>query len=1328
MATDLDILRHKEWLGLLQPVGLVVSPPALIKAQAVIDRSRPVDLQDRLLAVISTDPIPRHQDDKIAWIENFPAFTQKIFGWRDRDLIGASNQDDLPEEVSVSLPSYGEVLKPTYAVRDPDSDQWVLLIQEVAPGLPFDEDDPATTNGHGWQASIQAKFERLLRETGVNAGLLVNGIELRLVYAPKGESSGHLTFPIQAMTEVPGRLILGALDLLLGEDRLFNVPENQRLKRLLEDSRNYQAEVSTKLSGQVLDALWELLRGFQAADAAVNEKILRELAETDPQHIYGGLIATLMRLVFLLYAEDEGLMPDDEVYQRNYAVSGLYEKLREDAGNYPDTMDQRYGAWATLLSLFRLVYDGGGPTEEYLPARHGQLFDPDEYPFLEGRPIASHFATFGRIEAPRISDGVICRMLDKLLVLDGERLSYRALDVEQIGSVYEAIMGYEVEIAHGRSIAVRPKDVVVDVDKILAAKPADRVNLLKTAECELKGAALKELKEAKTAEDIAAAIGRRVSLRTPNLLAAGSLFLQPGEERRRSGSHYTPRKLTQPIVEKTLEPVLKNLGEHPTPEQLLDLKVCDLAMGSAAFLVEACRQLADKLVEAWNYHGKPADLPETVEDVVVARRLVAYRCLYGVDKNPFAVNLARLSLWLVTLAKDLPFTFLDHALKCGDSLVGLTRAEIGSFGASAAYEPTFFEDHKRLIKQSATRALAYRQQIQTSDTRTDGDAEAKQALLQDVDRTLKPARLTAKVAVASFFAGDNAKQRQKYREEFGGKLIGYEKELVDESEIQAIAARLTTGTKAIQPFNWELEFPEVFERENPGFDAIVGNPPFLGGNRISTVFGHTYQSWFITQHVESHGNGDLVAHFFRRAFNLLRKDRTLGLIATNTIAQGDTRTTGLRFICNNGGTIYRAYKRVKWPGLASVVVSVINIYKGSYQGTKILNGTAVDVITAFLFHTGGNNNPTELIENSRKSFQGCNTSGQGFLFEDNSIDATSIGVMHEIISSDTSYSEVIFPYASGAEINASPSFTPKRYVIGFGRMSLEECRERYPRLVAIVESKVKPDRESRPKNSQSEALAKRWWQWHTDRPSLKEASHSLDRVLVISRVRSEAFVFLPTSIVCSEQLVVFAFSSYSAFAVLQSRTHDIWGRFFSSTALDLLRYTPSTCFETFPFPPNWGNDLTLEAAGKAYYEFRADLMVRHNEGLTATYNRFHDPDETNPDILKLRELHAQMDRAVLDAYGWTDIPTDCEFLLDYEDDDEGTSKRKKPWRYRWPEEVHDEVLARLLKLNQERAEEEKLGRTPRRKVDTKTKTSARASATAYGDLPLFNSAEETTKP
>ena len=139
---------------------------------------------------------------------------------------------------------------------------------------------------------------------------------------------------------------------------------------------------------------------------------------------------------------------------------------------------------------------------------------------------------------------------------------------------------------------------------------------------------------------------------------------------------------------------------------------------------------------------------------------------------------------------------------------------------------------------------------------------------------------------------------------------------------------------------------------------------------------------------------------------------------------------------------------------------------------------------------------------------------------------------------------------------------------------------------------------------------------------------------------------------------------------------------------DDLRYTPSDCFETFPFPNEWDDHPALEAAGQTYYDFRAQLMVERGEGLTKTYNRFHDRDETDPDIQRLRELHAAMDRAVLDAYGWTDIPTDCKFLLDYEIDEETWGKKKKPYRYRWPAEIHDEVLARLLNLNQRRYAEE----------------------------------------
>ena len=819
MAQDYNQYLHKEWLGLLQPEGLVVSPPALVDAQAFIDKAKALTLQP-VLQSITELVLPSGKVQTC--VRQFETFAQQVLEWEPEDF---EEQAQLPESLSVPLSDYGETLRPDYAVVDPDSDGWLLLVQCVPLAADLDGEDIEETR---WKATYQQKFERLLKGIQVPIGVLWNGTSLRLVYAPSGESSGHVTFPIEAMTEVPGRTILGALEMLLGADRLFNAPTDKTLPKLLETSRSYQANVSTKLAEQVLDALWELLRGFQAADAQRDDRTsaslsprLQQLAKEKPQHIYGGLLTTLMRLVFLLYAEDRGLMPDDSVYQGNYSVSGLYEKLRADAGIYPDTMDQRYGAWAWLISLFRLVYDGGGATEAYLPARHGQLFDPTEYPFLEGQKEGQTG------EIPRVSDGVVYRMLNSLLILDGERLSYRTLAVQEIGSVYEAIMGYEVEIAAERSIAVSPKDVVIGLDTLLAAKPKDRAKVLKAeGELKLPAKAAADLKAATTVDEILAALERRVSGRTQQVLMPGALYLQPGEERRRTGSHYTPKKLTQPIVEITLQPVLAQLGENPTAERLLNLKVCDLAMGSAAFLVEVCQQLADEVVKAWAFHegtehGSPADLPEVIEPVEYARRLVAQRCLYGVDRNPFAVNLAKLSLWLVTLAKDLPFTFVDHALKCGDSLVGLTKREIVSFGRDAVQDLPLM----KYAQEQVLAATVLRSHIQTGDTRSDEDAELKRSQWQAAEMKLLQVRRQGDVAIAAFFdgCGKSKKDREALGIEYGAVVREQPARMLE------IAQSLREKEKPVEPFSWEVEFPEVFDRKNPGFDAIVGNPPFIGG-------------------------------------------------------------------------------------------------------------------------------------------------------------------------------------------------------------------------------------------------------------------------------------------------------------------------------------------------------------------------------------------------------------------------------------------------------------------------------------------------------------------
>jgi hypothetical protein len=247
--------------------------------------------------------------------------------------------------------------------------------------------------------------------------------------------------------------------------------------------------------------------------------------------------------------------------------------------------------------------------------------------------------------------------------------------------------------------------------------------------------------------------------------------------------------------------------------------------------------------------------------------------------------------------------------------------------------------------------------------------------------------------------------------------------------------------------------------------------------------------------------------------------------------------------------------------------------------------------------------------------------------------------------------------------------------------------------MAIVQEKVKPQRD----RDNRDVRRKYWWRFAETTPALYAAIAGLDRVLVISRIGNAfGFTCLPVGIIFNEKIVVFPFSTLSPFGTLQSRLHEVWARFLSSTLKDDLQYTPSACFETFPFPRDYESNDALEAAGREYYEFRAALMVRNNEGLTKTYNRFHDPHEQSADIMKLRELHAAMDDAVLRAYGWDDLAdrATCEFLLDYqENDDENAStksKKKKPWRYRWPDDFRDEVLARLLELNKQRHEEERL--------------------------------------
>ena len=406
-----------------------------------------------------------------------------------------------------------------------------------------------------------------------------------------------------------------------------------------------------------------------------------------------------------------------------------------------------------------------------------------------------------------------------------------------------------------------------------------------------------------------------------------------------------------------------------------------------------------------------------------------------------------------------------------------------------------------------------------------------------------------------------------------------------------------------------------------------------------------------------------------------------------------------------------------------MIVSVVHAANGSIPGPYLLNGKAVDRITAFLFHAGGHADPEPLEENADRSFIGSYVLGMGFTFDDTdkSGTASSLVEMHRLIEKNPRNAERIFPYLGGEEINNSPTHAHHRYVINFEDFPLrrketghswfelkdetqrQQLREGivapdypgpvaadWPDLLAILDERVLPERAEDSRDN----YRRLWWQFAERRPGLTMALRRYSKSYCLSRVSPGlAIAASESTMVFAESTVVFTNDSLASFSCLQSRCHEIWARFMASSLKDDLRYAPSDCFETFPFPNDNESITALEEVGRVYYDFRAALMARSNEGLTRTYNRFHRPDERSVEIVELRRLHETMDRAVLDAYGWRDIPTACEFFPEFEEEDEDADfrpgrARQPKYRYRWPEEIHDEVLARLLALNHERASQQ----------------------------------------
>lgn len=1216
----------------------------------------------------------------------------------------------LPATLTYLEPLTGAEVKPDFAVLSGDKAR--LLIARYAP----DTDLSAPLAGETWAASPIERMTTLCRATGVPVGLITDGEQWTLVNVPADGGSSLGTWYARIWQQEP--VTLQAFVSLLEVRRCFG-PAEVNLDSLFLRSLEHQEEVTDTLGEQVRRAVEVLVQALDRADLDRDRQLLKDMS---PAQLYEAGLTVMMRLVVLLCAEERKLLLLGEpIYDQHYAVSTLRARLLKDKERLgEEVLERRHDAWSRLLAVFRAVFGGIEHETLRLPPLGGSLFDPDRFPFLEGRATGTSWRDVPAVPLP-IDNRTVLMLLTALQVLEQRSgallLSYEALDVEQIGHVYEGLLERTVKRVPettlglvGSQKAVNPTVALRELEEMQAEGDDELLAFLleKTGRSEsgLRNALAKPVDDdlyhgllLASGSDIPLAdrikpfglLLRTDSWGDPLAYRKDAFIVTLGAGRRETGTHYTPKSLTEPIVQHTLEPLAyigpaegkpRDKWRLRAPAELLALKICDMAMGSGAFLVQTCRWLGERLVEAWDAEEKAGRaisiegvvldqagdaelLPRyQAERILIARRLVASRCLYGVDINPMAVELAKLSLWLITMMRNRPFSFLDHALKCGDSLVGVSN--LRHLERFSLRDP----DHAQPLLETANlwrhieQATALRRELEAMPSHTAAQITEKARLHNEAEALLAKLRSAADFLIAAELACPDSRGWDTRRAVAASHMhAAWRKDI---AEFQRLARIELNGRR---PFHWPLEFPELFGAEHnsrpSGFDAFVGNPPFLGGKRISSTFGDDYLAYLKLTLANTSGSADLVAFFFLRAASLLRQDGNFGLIATNTISQGDTREVGLDQIVGDlNCAIYVAENNRQWPGDAAVFVSVVHIHKGAWSGRRQLDGKSVEAISSFLDEHTSSVQPFRLLANDGISHMGSNVFGTGFRMPED--DAK------EIIDREPRCREVLAPFLNGIDINTDPEHRTFDWVIDFHDWPIEKA-ETYPECIKIVREKVFPLRAKCKRRPYRE----KWWLFAERQTNLYRAIGSLKRCLAIALTSDTmAFAFVSPKQVFSNAVIVIAVDGYEDFALLQSDPHISWARRYGSTMKGDARYTPTDCFQTFPFPEN---HASLKTVGERYYDHRRQILLTRSEGLTKTYNRFHDPNESDDDVARLRELHRQLDTAVAAAYGWIDLAANEGAALhhDFHETKQGVGWTIHP-------DARRDILDRLLALNHQR--------------------------------------------
>jgi methylase of polypeptide subunit release factors len=1027
---------------------------------------------------------------------------------------------------------------------------------------------------------------------------------------------------------------------LLHVSRLPKTP-SQSPDSLLElyhqDSLASGERIRDGLSGAVKQSILQFADGF--LNHPKNDA-LRRCVLSDPEfsaHLYQHLLRLVYRLLFLMVIEERNLVyaADADARKRNlyYAHYSLM-RLRRLADKRHLADGRHHDSWDALLTNFRLFDETGAGRPLGIEPLGGDLFDS---------------GALGALADAVLDNDTLLACLRNLSLFRSPdtgslmRVNYAALNVEEFGSVYQGLLEYEPQVAS-----------------------------------------------------------------TGGRLVFG---FAKGDERSRTGSHYTPEELVQPLLKHSLNYLIADALAKPTAAEkdraLLALKVCDVACGSGHILLAAARRIGTELavLRTGDEQPSPSAFREAVRDVI-------RHCIYGMDLNPLAVELCKVALWLEAHVPGWPLSFLDHRIHCGNAIVGLAhRTELQRGIPDEAFKTLPGDD-----KGVAAALRKQNKEERKGQTSLDfaGRVEVDIRALNDAWRTfdqmpersaadyytrraeyekfrdnirLRNLRLLADAQVAQFYLPKTPENRSKHitHETFSRWMEGLNPTGSGIAAAMTLAQRKRFG-------HWFIEFWDVVDAG--GFDLIVGNPPYLGGVKLSGSYGHSFCEWVKWEYAPT-GLSDLVVYFLRRIYDLLCPGGFVALITTNSIKDGDIREDGLEQIIRQNGDIVFVNSGMKWPGVASLYVSLLSIYKGAWSRLRVLDGRVVPRISAYFDESLQTTPPKSLSENSERLFAGYDILGEGFLISHQEAE--------QLLASDVKNKDVIFPSINGEELNNDPEQKPSRSVINFVDRTIGQARI-YQGPFEIVEARVKPFREKQNRTRNREV----WWLYNENRAGLRAALTALPHCFgAAATTKHLCFSKLPTHYVFTHAIKVLATARWSDFAVLQSTLHEVWARKYSGSLETRLRYSPTDCFATFPFPRDSASEVALTAIGETYHERRCALMRGLWVGLTDLYNLFHDPNLT-PELVtaslgdratitgdegfnrlqRLRDLHRELDQTILAAYGWHTLSDFGPALalrhdfhpLDFLPENDRIRLTLHP-------EARREVLARLLKLNHQRAEQ-----------------------------------------